>query len=300
MYSRGLPAPSAKGRAEAERRLRAQLAAVHASGARAVFIPGNHDWGAGGHEGWEAIRRQGRFVEEEGGPSVTFLPREGCPGPEVVDFGRLRLVLLDTQWWLHGGPKLQAPASGCAVDTEEEVVASLAGAIDGAGGRAVVVAGHHPLASGGPHGGHFSWTDHVFPLRAWRSWLWLPLPVVGSAYPLARRAGITAQDLASAPYEHFRAALERTFTIHPPLVYASGHEHNLQVLEGEGARRLLVSGAGILGHASRAVRTRATRFAAGEAGFMRMDLEEGGEARLGVLVVDATGAAVERFSEWLE
>lgn len=30
-----------------------------------------------------------------------LLPSNGCSGPAAVDIGRLRLILLDTQWWLH-------------------------------------------------------------------------------------------------------------------------------------------------------------------------------------------------------
>jgi hypothetical protein len=50
-------------------------------------------------------------------------------------------VLLDTQWWLHGGPKPTDPNSDCPEDAESEVVDSLHAAVAGAGERLVVVAG---------------------------------------------------------------------------------------------------------------------------------------------------------------
>ena len=28
-------------------------------------------------------------------------PGNGCPGPVTLDIGRLRLINLDSQWWLH-------------------------------------------------------------------------------------------------------------------------------------------------------------------------------------------------------
>ena len=88
------------------------------------------------------------------------------------------------------------PTSSCPEDSEAEVVDALRAAIEGAGERRVVVVGHHPLASGGIHGGNFGWRDHIFPLRAKRSWLWIPLPGIGSAYPIARRRGVSDQDLS--------------------------------------------------------------------------------------------------------
>ncbi len=301
VYPRGLPAADARSRSEAERRLGAQVAAVRASGARGLFLPGNHDWASEGEEGWEAVRRQAAFVDGRGAPTVVFRPEGGCPGPAVVDLGaRLRLVLLDTQWWLHEGPRPRHPASDCPADSEEEVLEALREALCSAGDRQVVVLAHHPLASGGAHGGQFGWKAHVFPLQALRPWLWIPLPGVGSLYPLARQEGISVQDLSSEKNRQMRAALEGVLRQCPPLVYGAGHEHNLQVLRGGNARHLLVSGAGIFGRADRAVCLGASRFALARAGFMKLDVERGGRVRLAVLEVDARGAAGERFSTWLE
>jgi len=272
IYPSGMPEDGAQGRAEAERRLDAQVDAVRRARGRAVFIPGNHDWAHEQADGWESIRRQAARLAARGGGAAELLPRDGCPGPETLDLGeQLRLVLLDTQWWLHDGPKPQGPGSGCAAGSEAEVLAALRDAIAGAGARQVVVAGHHPLRTGGSHGGHFTWQDHLFPLRMAKPWLWLPLPLIGSAYPAARQAGVTSQDVAGERNRHLRAALEGVFGQTRPLAYVAGHEHALQVFEGRGARHLLVSGAGIHGHVTAVKRLPDTRFAAARSGFMRLD-----------------------------
>ncbi len=105
-YPRGLPAPGQPGRHDAERNLKTQIGAITAHAARGYFVPGNHDWAKDGADGWEAIKRQDRFIDSLGGGAVSLQPGGGCPGPKTVDIGpRLRLVLLDTQWWLHRGPK---------------------------------------------------------------------------------------------------------------------------------------------------------------------------------------------------
>jgi hypothetical protein len=213
---------------------------------------------------------------------------------------RLRIVALDTQWWLHAYAKPLHPTSSCPEDSEAEVVDALRLAIEGAGDRRVVVVGHHPLASGGTHGGNFGWRDHIFPLRAKRSWLWIPLPGIGSAYPLARRRGVSDQDLSGALNIRMREAIGGVFAKAAPLVYAAGHEHNLQVFKQKGAEYLLVSGTGFYGHTSRVKADENTLYAARASGFMRLDLSPTGEVRLAVVVADAAGNARETYSKMLE
>lgn len=301
LYPRGMPGEKAPGRRDAERRLRAQIEAARGSGAPAVFVPGNHDWADRG-SGWEGIRRQGAFLAEHGGGTVALVPADGCPGPVVRDLGeRLRVVAIDTEWWLYRGPKPLDPTSSCPADSEKEVLEALGNAIRSAGDRRVVVVAHHPLASGGTHGGNFTWSDHLFPLRARHPWLWIPLPGVGSGYPMARQRGVSNQDMSGALNRRMREALASVFTQHPPLVYAAGHEHNLQVLQGRDTPYLLVSGAGAFGHLTRTHETPATLFARTASGFMRIDVDKNGEARLAVVVVPGRGARpAEAFAKLLD
>ena len=301
VYPRGLPSPGQPDRKEAERRLEAQVAVVTGAGVRGYFVPGNHDWARHGKDGWDAIQRQQAFVDSASGGAALLLPEGGCPGPSVVDLGRrVRLILLDTQWWLQHGPKPLDPDSDCPADSEREMVDSLRGALTGAAGRLVVVVAHHPFASGGQHGGHFTWQDHIFPLRAIRPWLWVPLPWIGSLYPAVRREGISSQDMRSTAYQRLIAALRRAFTGAAPALYAAGHDHNLQVIADGPARLELVSGGGIYGHYSAAVRIHGTRFARKASGFARLDVPVAGRARLAVLQVDRRGQVREVFSSWVE
>jgi hypothetical protein len=301
VYPRGLPDSAAPDRAEMERRLDTQIDVVTAAHVRGIFVPGNHDWAKHGADGWNAIRRQGRQVARRGGPEVELLPTGGCPGPAVVDLGRrVRLIALDTQWWLHGGPRPVGPESGCRAANERAVADSLHADLAAAGERTVVVVAHHPLASGGEHGGYFGVQSYLFPLRLVKPWLWIPLPGLGSTYPMARQSGVSNQDMAGIANRRMRDMLQRAMRDHPPLVWADGHDHNLQVLKGASARWLLVSGAGIFGHEGPVNRLPETRFASQSAGFMRLEFLTDGRERLGVLAVDREGRSHERFSVWLE
>lgn len=297
VYPAGLPDSAAPNRAEAERRLEAQLAAV-ADLAAVVLVPGNHDWAGNHPDGWEAVRRQERYARARGG---RLLPAGGCPGPDVIDVGeRLRLVLLDTHWWLRTGPKPAAGTGGCLPDTPGAVTDSLRGALRAAGARHVAVLGHHPLATGGPHGGHFTWRDHIFPLTAAVPWLWIPLPILGSLYPLARQAGWSDQDLSGSRNVAMRDSLSAAFGERRPLVYAAGHEHNLQILDGDAARHLIVSGAGRYYSISHVRALADTRYALAAGGFVRLDVLTDGRIRLSVIVAERDGGGQERFSMWLD
>jgi hypothetical protein len=299
IYPAGLPDSADPARPEMERRLERQLEVALSAGVRSVMLPGNHDWMKGAAGGWEAVRREGRLVEHATGGLVEYLPGDGCPGPAVRDLGdRLRLVALDTQWWLHGGPR-PGEGSACGVDTEPEVTGALREAIDGAGSRAVIVVSHHPYASGAEHGGHFTFRQHVFPMTELASWAWLPLPVVGSLYPGVRKLGVSSQDVTSGRYAAMIGALDSATAGRRPLAWAAGHEHTLQVLEGGAAQYMLVSGTGYYGHSSPVGWLDRTRYASSRSGFIRLDALADGRIRLGVLEVAADGTTREGFSMYL-
>jgi hypothetical protein len=296
IYPRGMPDSSSGDRREAERRLGAQLQVVQLTAARGIFVPGNHDWSGGSNAGRAAVLRAEAFITAANA-EVAMLPGGGCPGPAIVDIGTsLRLIAIDSQWWLQRND----PGADCLIKSPDDVVTALQTAGQSAAGRVVIVVGHHPLRSGGPHGGHFGWEAHLFPLRAWKSWLWLPLPVIGSIYPIARMNGVSSQDASSGAYHRMAAALDTALLQIHALVYAAGHDHGLQVIGGTNGRFLLVSGAGIYGHGARIVALDSTRYVRRAGGFMRLDVLRDRRVRLGVTVVDEAGRGSEEFSLWLQ
>jgi hypothetical protein len=302
IYPDGMPDSTSTFRKEAERRLDAQLAVPKATGARGIFIAGNHDWGGiSGRDGWNAVRRQGAYIAAKGLGS-SMRPEPGCPGPAVEDVGSsLRLVLLDTQWWLRrtAPPKSARELVPCAFVSQKTVLDSLKAVIRSAGTRRVIMLSHHPLASQGTHGGYFSSKNQMFPLANLKSWLRIPLPMVGSVYVAARRLGMSEQDLSSSQYARLIQSLMSTFTKEEPLIFAGGHEHGLQVMEFQGAPRfVLVTGSGIYGHVSAVSKTGPARFAKAESGFMRIQSFADGRIRLTVLTVDRAGKATEAFDTW--
>jgi hypothetical protein len=253
-------------------------------------------------DGLASARRQAAYIDQHGAPWATLLPAPGCPGPAFVDLGtRLRLILLDTQWWLHPFARPEGEASPCAAQTDLDVINQLNRLLVEAANRHVVIAAHHPIRTGGIHGGFLGWESHVFPLREFADWLYVPLPVLGSAYALRRAQTGPNQDISGPLYARMRRALNVVLERRRPLVYAAGHDHNLQVIEGsdDDAQWHLVSGSGIFGHVTRVTWLDGTRYAAPVSGYMRLDFLRDGRVRLGVRVVDGEGGATERFSLYL-
>jgi calcineurin-like phosphoesterase family protein len=304
LYPRGMPVPEAPDRPEMERRLDRQIEVARKSGVRTYFIPGNHDWFRMGQQGWDAVRRSEIFIRERGNGLATQMPRLGCPGPELVDVGQhIRLALLDTQWWLQREdfPKARDSVSTCVEYSEERVIRRLTQVLADTGGRHVIVAGHNPLATKGEHGGYFSLKTHIFPLTAFKPWLWIPLPLLGSLYPSARKEGLFgyAQDLSARANRNMRRQLLRAMAPHPPLLYAAGHDHNLQVMRGPGARYTVVSGVGMDHHYGGVGWMRNTLFASHGPGFVRVDVDRRGRVRLSVHDYEPPRGFLEELGIWI-
>jgi Calcineurin-like phosphoesterase len=291
IYPRGLPDSTyLADRVEAERRITAQVVAAESAHVTTIFIPGNHDWDAERSDGWTAVRREAAFIRQISQNKVLFLPPNGCPGPAVFDAGtRLRLLLLDTQWWLQQSSKPEGSpkSSGCGAATAADIVDSIRTDIATAGSRSVVVLAHHPIYSGGAHAEHWNIGDYLG-----------SGPVL-----LLRRMVNSAQDFRNATNTAMRQAISNAFDPLPPLLYVSGHDHGLQVLTGRPSAheplRYIVSGAGAYEHLDPTRRIDRTRWEARESGYVRVDFFKGGTARLAVHTVDAKGGTKEAYTETL-
>jgi hypothetical protein len=306
-------------RRDSERRVKAQVRAVDVAGARAVFIPGNHDWDQFGVGGWQRVRQLEDYVRQLAGliaGRLTLLPGGGCPGPITVDLGRhARLIVLDTQWFLEAGkkPTPESNPTGCAQTTEDDVLAALRATLDEAARdrRAAIVVGHHPLRSHGPHGGYVSPRVHLFPFVMFGTYVptivhWIPLPILGTVMGEGRAwFSPNPQDMSSPPNEHMRERLLDAMSAAEadgaaPLLYASGHEHSLQVFRNDrGPRYLLVSGLGSHRKALPVGRDRDSLFVHSNAdtpGFAKLDFLRDGRVRLAI--VEATPQSPDGVEVW--
>ncbi|WP_240737146.1 metallophosphoesterase family protein [Hymenobacter metallicola] len=243
VYPTGIPAPTAPGREAAERRLDIQLDAFRSYAGRVIFLSGNHDWNKGRPDGYQYLLRQEAYVLEHL-PGAFYLPPKGCPGPITMQLtDGLLLVVLNTQWWVQHGPRPLGAAYGCSATTSKEPFEQLQEILEHNRHQQVVVAGHHPLYSNAMHGGKFTTKQHLFPLTAAHKKAYVPLPGLGSLFPVYRKLIGAEEDMAHPRYRKMRRRLLRVLHQFPNIIYAAGHDHNLQYFHYQQGH-YLVSGSG--------------------------------------------------------
>lgn len=234
------------------------------------FVAGNHDWGnAKDISGVIRLQNLERFLERRRtqGYTVSLHPQAGEPGPHVVDVGeQARLLLYDTAWWLLAQDTVRKHrmfADSERVFRETE-------------GRFIVVAAHHPLQSAASHGGTVS---------IWKAF--------GVRFLLGR-SGAILQDLNSIVYRELTRSLMRSFRQRPPLVFAGGHDHALQVIANDSfpePRFDIVSGSA--SKVSEVGHVEGMRYRAAAPGYMRMVVHRSGR-------VDLFAIAAPEGKDWLE
>jgi len=288
IYQTGLEPRPGKERTRGERVLQAQIAA--AGEARAIFTAGNHDWGLRGADGFDRVAAQQAFLSQQG-PRVQMLPAGGCGGPELVEFGpHLRIVFVDVIGYAHAESYTDIHARACPDEPNPLVpYRRLARLLDETGGKHVVLATHHPLITAGPHGGHYTWKQHIFPLTDFWPWAWFPLPIIGSAYPLSRQLGVTDTDVVNEYYLSYITAVYRAATPRAPVLVAAGHEHSLQVHRDSVGMFYAVSGAGSAKKVNRVAPMDSLLMAEAKPGYMRLDVHAKGALELEVIAVEHEG-----------
>ena len=284
IYPRGLPPEGHRLREISEKRLKAQLDLFTDFGGHVHFISGNHDWNKGRSNGYAYALRQEAYVEQYLQRPNVFLPDQGCPGPVLIDLTEdVLMIVINTQWWVQRGIRPIGKAYDCEAQNENHFLQLLNKAFTDNRHRKILVAAHHPLYSNALHGGKFSMKHHLFPLTAAHKKLYIPIPFAGSLYPLYRKFFGAYEDMSHPRYRRMRNGLLSIFKHHHNLIYAAGHDHNLQYFE-KGSRHFIVSGSGsktaFVHKAGKASFTHAHR------GFFRIDFMHNGDVWMSVLEPD--------------
>jgi len=219
--------------------LESQLQILKEYKGNVFFIPGNHDWEAQKRNGLSILKNQEIYVEDylkknstvANKEKTTFLPKGGLPGPETVMLNdKLRLIIIDTQWFLHFYKKN-------TIDSKKETKVLFYKRLDSLLAFAkineeqVIIAAHHPIYSNGQHGRRkqpFRFVINCTPLQL---------------FGLLGLNRLYSQDLSGLRYRRMRKKMLSSFNKYDNIVYASGHEHNLQCFKNKGTR-FIVSGSG--------------------------------------------------------
>jgi predicted phosphodiesterase len=240
IYPKGLPHINHDHRQKAEKILKSQLDLIRGNDLKAYFIPGNHDWqNFDKNENQDAsIKRQADFINNYNKDHQAEL----LPDSTRISYRKLDektiLIFFDTEWWLRE----YAKSDGVSNEIQN-VSTALDNLIEDHKDQNIIVFGHHPLYSNGNHGGYYSFKQHIFPLTEFNSILYLPLPIIGSLFPIYNHVFKDSQDIGHTNYKKMKSRLEDSFELAEDVIYISGHEHNMQFFQ-ENDDNYIISGSG--------------------------------------------------------
>lgn len=243
IYPAGLPDEQSRNYSRYKAILDTQWKAGLQLADQTYFIPGNHDWAKGHSNGWQQVKNQGEYIQNLNLPNLFFLPTDGCPGPEERNLNdQLTVIIMDSQWWLQQTEK-PGISSDCDCKTEEEVLFRLQEILYRNRDKTILFLSHHPFVSSGIHGGYYQFRQHLFPLTEINSKLYIPLPLIGSIYPLVRGGFGNIQDNKHPAYKNMSSRIDSLLTYHGRVLRFAGHEHGLQHIRRNN-QHYIVSGAG--------------------------------------------------------
>lgn len=274
--------------------LQSQFVPFREKGAPVYFMAGNHDWDHSGPEGLAKVKAQEAFIHSLSDDELHFVPSAGSLGPFVeVLTDSIVTITYDSEYWLfpHHAPSVQA-----AIELEkQQFLWTLDRIAREHPDKKLLVMSHHPMRSYGEHSLHFSLVDHLFPLRKlWRK-LYIPLPIIGSAYPLLRSTVLkSAEDLTHPAYQQLIESVTGALRFHPRVIYISGHDHGLQLIHDSNFTQI-VSGSGA--KTSRIQKRQDLLYKFEQQGFTVLDCLDSGDIIIRFYIVEK--GAVNKDSEIL-
>ena len=287
LYTKGLAGQSPTDHREAKAILDSQATIARGTDAKIIFIPGDQDWYGGPKYGLENVHMQEEYLDDLNYKNVQFLPSDGCPGPfEYAINDNIMIVLFDSQWFLQKGEK-PGMKSDCSTKTEEQFYKELRSVLWENQNKLVILAFHHPLKSYGIHGGYFTLKQHIFPFTDLKSTLWIPLPVIGSVYPIARGVFGSPQDLKYPVYAKMITNIEKIIHPYPNVVLVSGHEQSLQLIKDQ-EHFQIISGAG--SKTNRISKNKNLLYKSEDLGFVTLDISKNKHVQVDYYTLGADSA----------
>ncbi len=228
-----------KEKEKTENILKSQFEDFRKAGVPVYFLAGNHDWDHSGKRGLEKVKAQAHYLAQFQERDLKFVPQAGTLGPEPIQLAKdVIAITFDSEYWLF-------PQHGKDIKRDkEDFIEELNAILEKNHDKTILIFSHHPMKSYGEHSLKYNWKDHLFPLtRLWKP-LYIPLPAVGSLYPLVRSTAFkSAEDLKHPLYKEMIAKMTATVADHPNVLFVAGHDHGLQYIETATLKQV-VSGSG--------------------------------------------------------
>ncbi|MFK8008772.1 MAG: hypothetical protein AB8H03_20600 [Saprospiraceae bacterium] len=244
-----------------------------ATAEQSIFVPGDKEWDDGGKEGFRKVKSLEKHFKKE---KIQITPSDGCLGPEVVDVGDfLRIITINTQWWVHRYQKPESEDLDCPAFNEVEFWDELESAMNDAEDRNVILAAHHPILSFGQYAGYGLTRQHFSP------------PIIGSFIAGYHQSVGTKKDLTQAALVNFSNELLKRLERFPPIIYASGHEYDLQLNYKSGSYHL---NSGAIHQAKKTSKNRYSKFRQSKPGVAHLEFSKDGEVSMKIWDVQSDGS----------
>ena len=185
IYPKGMELPGSKSATIIAKYFTVAIRGITGAGVPVYFVPGNHDWDKSGPHGYKKMLAVNRFIRQQNDSLLQIIPMDACPGPyELLVSDNLVVVAMDSEWWLYPFSR-KIEDIDCECKTKREILGKLNDILERNKNKYILFATHHPFNTYGSHGGYYNLKHHVFPLTNLSKNLYIPLPVIGSLYPLA-------------------------------------------------------------------------------------------------------------------
>jgi len=186
---------------------------------KAIIVPGDRDWADSGANGANSAEKLEKLIKGMKFKNVQWALRKGCPGPNLIPVNdHLILVSINTQWFNHPYDKPGSTSAECRISTERDFLIALENLVEDSEDRNILVTGHFPLKSLGEYGGNFPIEKYLSP------------PILGS-FKVGFRQNIgTSKDISNERFKAIGESIENVIKRKGSVIYAAGHEKNLQVL----------------------------------------------------------------------
>lgn len=235
---------------------------------RTIFVPGDREWDDGGENGFKKVKAIENYFNKKNNAvadKITVTPSEGCLGPEIIDVGDfLRIVTVNTQWLVHQYDRPEEENINCPAFNEVEFWDELEDAIEDSENRNVIVAAHHPILSYGQYAGYKLTKKSLSP------------PIIGSFIAGYHQSVGSKKDLIQEGLEMFSKELLKRLERYPSIIYASGHEYDIQLNYRDGSYHL---NSGAVEKAKPTARGKFTAYRQSERGFAQLQFFNTGEVR---------------------
>ncbi|NND34181.1 MAG: hypothetical protein HKN76_16460, partial [Saprospiraceae bacterium] len=208
--------------AQASSRLGSFVTTLQQSGnGQIVVVPGDRDWDKNGEFGLDKIKLLEEFFRKQQIPNVYFPLRKGCPGPVLLPIAdKLAFLTLNTQWINHPFEKPRSESAKCDLASEESILEEIESLLEDHADKNILIAGHHPVISNGIYGG-------IYPADKWL----FPIPGISAFFTAYHKNIGGPLDLANKRLAPFLEALRGLLSDQFSLIYAAGHEKNLEILK---------------------------------------------------------------------